>query len=92
LGQEVFTDRLVLLINNKSNGRSKDQLWTAAAELSAANLPQTHAEEDKGYSVQVVESLGCISQGKTIKQAIANIKDAIPGYLEAFPDELVEPI
>jgi predicted RNase H-like HicB family nuclease len=82
----------VLLSNNKSNGRSKDQFWTAAAELSAANLPQTHAEEDKGYSVQVVELPGCISQGKTRKEAIANIKEAITGYFEAFPDELVEPI
>ncbi len=45
-------------------------------------------EEDKGYSVQVVELPGCISQGKTRKEAIANIKEALAGYLEAFPDEL----
>ena len=38
-------------------------------------------EETKGFSAQVVELPGCISQGK-------NKKDAIEGYLEAFPEEL----
>ena len=46
------------------------------------------SEETKGYSVQVVELLGCISQGKNQKQAIDNIREAIEGYLEAFPEEL----
>jgi predicted RNase H-like HicB family nuclease len=45
-------------------------------------------EEDMGYSVQVVELPGCISQGKTKKGAIENIKAAIEGYLEAFPEEI----
>ena len=46
------------------------------------------SEETKGYSVQVVELPGCISQGKNQKQAIDNIREAIEGYLEAFPEEL----
>ena len=46
------------------------------------------SEETKGYSVQVVQLPGCISQGKNQKQAIANIREAIEGYLEAFPEEL----
>jgi predicted RNase H-like HicB family nuclease len=45
-------------------------------------------EAEGGYSAQVVELPGCISQGKTRKQAIANIREAIEGYLEAFPEEL----
>ena len=45
-------------------------------------------EEDEGYSAQVVELSGCISQGKTRKEALVNIKEAIAGYLEAFPEEL----
>jgi predicted RNase H-like HicB family nuclease len=45
-------------------------------------------EEDEGYSAQVIDLSGCISQGKTRKEAIANIKVAIEGYLEAFPEEL----
>jgi predicted RNase H-like HicB family nuclease len=45
-------------------------------------------ENAEGVSAQVVELPGCISEGKTKKEAIANIKEAIEGYLEAFPDEL----
>jgi antitoxin HicB len=45
-------------------------------------------EDAEGVSAQVVELPGCISEGKTKKEAIANIKEAIEGYLEAFPEEL----
>jgi predicted RNase H-like HicB family nuclease len=45
-------------------------------------------EDAEGVSAQVVELPGCISEGKTKKEAIVNIKEAIEGYLEAFPEEL----
>jgi predicted RNase H-like HicB family nuclease len=45
-------------------------------------------ESEGGYSAQCVELPGAISQGKNRKQALANIKEAIEGYLEAFPEEL----
>ena len=45
-------------------------------------------EPEGGYSAQCIELLGAISQGETRKQAIANIREAIEGYLEAFPEEL----
>ena len=45
-------------------------------------------KESIGFSAQVVELPGCISQGKTKKATIANIKEAITGYIEAFPEEL----
>ena len=45
-------------------------------------------EPEGGYSAQCVELLGAISQGDTRKEALANIKEAIEGYLEAFPEEL----
>jgi predicted RNase H-like HicB family nuclease len=45
------------------------------------------AEEEGGYSVQCVELPGAISQGETKKKALDNIKEAIQGYLEAFPEE-----
>jgi predicted RNase H-like HicB family nuclease len=45
-------------------------------------------EDAEGVSAQVVELPGCISEGKTKKEAIINIKEAIEGYLEAFPEEL----
>jgi len=45
-------------------------------------------EPEGGYSTQCVELPGAISQGENRKQALANIKEAIEGYLEAFPEEL----
>jgi predicted RNase H-like HicB family nuclease len=38
-------------------------------------------DEDGFYVAQVPELPGCISQGKTRAEAIANIRDAIAGYL-----------
>jgi len=45
-------------------------------------------ESEGGYSAQCIELPGAISQGETRKKAIANIREAIEGYLEAFPEEL----
>jgi len=45
-------------------------------------------EPEGGYSAQRVELPGAISQGEDRKQAIANIREAIEGYLEAIPEEL----
>ncbi|MEJ5283545.1 MAG: type II toxin-antitoxin system HicB family antitoxin [Brevinematia bacterium] len=39
--------------------------------------------EYKGYVVDVPELPGCMSQGKTIDEALNNVKDAIKGWLEA---------
>ena len=46
-------------------------------------------EEGGGYSVQCVELPGAISEGKTKKEALSNIREAIQGFLEAFPEEEV---
>jgi len=45
-------------------------------------------EPEGGYSVQCVELPGVISQGENRRQALANAREAIEGYLEAFPEEL----
>jgi len=45
-------------------------------------------EAEGGYSAQCIEFPGAISQGENREQAIANIREAIEGYLEAFPEEL----
>ena len=45
-------------------------------------------EPEGGYSAQCIELSGVISQGENRKEALANIKEAIEGYLEAFPEEL----
>lgn len=47
-----------------------------------------HEEPEGGYSAQCIELPGAISQGENREQAIANIREAIEGYLEAFPEEL----
>ena len=44
-------------------------------------------KEEEGYSVRCVELPGAISEGKTRKEALQNIREAIQGYLEAFPEE-----
>jgi predicted RNase H-like HicB family nuclease len=41
----------------------------------------TYDPEFKGYVVDVPELEGCMSQGKTINEAIINIEDAITGWL-----------
>ena len=46
-------------------------------------------EESEGrYSAQCLELPGAISEGDTRKEALANIKEAIEGYLEVFPEEI----
>jgi len=45
-------------------------------------------EPDGGYSAQCLELAGAISEGDSRKEALANIKEAIGGYLEVFPEEL----
>ena len=42
--------------------------------------------EDDGYKVTVPSLPGCISEGDTWDEAIANITEAIEGYLEVLDD------
>ena len=44
-------------------------------------------EEEGGYSVQCLELPGAISEGDTKEEALKNIREAMQGYLEAFPEE-----
>ena len=42
-------------------------------------------EDEAGYYVAEVPALpGCLSQGKTYEEAIANIKESIEGWLEVM--------
>ena len=42
-------------------------------------------QDEEGYYVAEVPAFpGCLSQGKTREEAIANIKEAIEGWLEAM--------
>ncbi len=40
-------------------------------------------KHDEGYTVKVPELPGCISEGDSEEEALANIKDAIREYLAA---------
>ena len=41
-------------------------------------------DEDGMFVVECPTLPGCVSQGKTRKEALENIKDAIKGYLESL--------
>ncbi len=43
-------------------------------------------ETSEGYAIWVPGLPGCCSQGKTEKEALRNIRDAIQAYLEAVEE------
>lgn len=45
--------------------------------------------EDGGYTVTVPALPGCVSEGETTDEALANIQEAIDLYLEPVEDDLV---
>jgi predicted RNase H-like HicB family nuclease len=44
----------------------------------------TLLEHDEGVSVSCPELPGCHSQGRTVAEALANMEDAIRGYLDLY--------
>jgi predicted RNase H-like HicB family nuclease len=51
--------------------------------LQAIALP----EADGGYSVVVPALPGCVTQGETIEEVVANVVEAAEGWLEAAHDQ-----
>ncbi|OGG19864.1 hypothetical protein A3D03_00380 [Candidatus Gottesmanbacteria bacterium RIFCSPHIGHO2_02_FULL_40_13] len=51
----------------------------------------TYDKTYKGYVADVVNLYGCMSQGKTKKEALANAKKAIKTYMEAINLKSREP-
>lgn len=45
--------------------------------------------DEGGFTVYVPSLPGCISEGKTVKETLANIQEAIELYLEPVEDDLV---
>lgn len=43
--------------------------------------------EDRYWIAECPSLPGCISQGKTKEEAIANVKEAIRGYIEALKED-----
>jgi predicted RNase H-like HicB family nuclease len=46
------------------------------------------ASDDGGYTVYVPSLPGCISEGDTKEDALANIKEAIELYMEPVEDDI----
>lgn len=52
------------------------------------NLHILIEQDEAGYDVAEVPTLpGCLSQGKTHEEALANVKEAIVGCLETMEDK-----
>jgi predicted RNase H-like HicB family nuclease len=57
-----------------------------------------HLAEEGGYWAEVPALPGCITEGETMEQVVANLKDAIEGWLDVansrnaveLPDRVVE--
>ena len=47
------------------------------------------SQEEGGYTVYVPTLPGCVSQGETTEEAMANIREAINLYLESFRERKV---
>lgn len=43
--------------------------------------------EEGGYTVEVPSLSGCISQGETVEEAVANIREAIALYIDLLKTE-----
>jgi len=46
-------------------------------------------QEGGGYTVYVPALPGCVSQGETVEEAMANIKEAISLYLESYNERKI---
>ena len=45
-------------------------------------------QPEGGFTVTVPALPGCISEGETVEEAMANIKDAIRGYLAVYEEKI----
>ena len=45
--------------------------------------------DESGFTVYVPSLPGCISEGESIEEALANIREAVELYLEPLDDDLV---
>ena len=44
-------------------------------------------EDERWYNVRVPSLPGCVSQGRTVKQAVANGREAVEAYLQTLDDD-----
>ena len=62
-----------------------ENLLTQAKEDWSMKLQVVVEQDEAGYyAVEVPALPGCLSQGKTREEAIANVKEAVEGWLEVM--------
>jgi predicted RNase H-like HicB family nuclease len=49
-----------------------------------------HAEPERGYWAEVPGMPGCLTEGDTVEELHANIRDALEGWLGATQDDAIE--
>ena len=49
-----------------------------------------HKAEEGGYWAEVPALPGCVSEGDTVDETKANIREAIEGYLEVVQEDNIE--
>lgn len=49
-----------------------------------------HNAEEGGYWVEVPSLEGCFSQGETVEETIANVKEAIQAHILALQEEGIQ--
>ena len=49
-----------------------------------------HSAEEGGYWADVPSLEGCFSQGETVEETMANIKEAIQAHIEALNEEGIQ--
>ncbi|MFO7651577.1 MAG: type II toxin-antitoxin system HicB family antitoxin [bacterium] len=54
--------------------------------MQARYLVELEKNEDGGYTVTVPSLPGCVTEGRTWEEALANAKEAIAGYVAALRD------
>lgn len=47
--------------------------------------------DEGGYTIYAPALPGCVSEGETVEEALANIREAIDLYLEPVEDDLIMP-
>jgi predicted RNase H-like HicB family nuclease len=65
---------------------SAPAVWRLAMRLKVVLEPS----DEGGYTVYVPALPGCLSEGDTEEEALANIQEAISLYLEPVDDDLIE--
>lgn len=58
-----------------------------ALKLSTMRQVILYRDEEQYWIVECPSLKGCISQGKTKEEALANIKEAISGYIAALQED-----